>query len=102
MNHFIYAKLLTDTMFIRGILKTARLHSLAENATTYVYRFGFDGELGLFKRLMGISRPGVCHGDEMGYLFHFGFFNLSLDPDSPEIQVKKRMVALWTNFAKYG
>lgn len=97
----ISLQLLTDTMFIRGIVDGARLHSVG-NATTFLYRFGFDGTLGLYKRLMGISRPGVCHGDELGYLFHFGFFNLSLDPSSPEIQVKKRMVSMWTNFAKYG
>ena len=89
-------------MFVRGIVNGARFHSIGTNTTTYVYRFGFDGTLGLYKRLMGISRPGVCHGDEMGYLFHFGFFNLSLDPSSPEIQVKRRMVSMWTNFAKYG
>lgn len=95
--------LLTDTMFVRGIVDGARLHAAtAAKVSTYVYRFGFDGALGLYKRLMGISRAGVCHGDEMGYLFHFGFFNLSLDPHSPEILVKRRMVAMWTNFAKYG
>lgn len=89
-------------MFVHGIVTTARLHAAHTDSPTYVYRFGFDGALGLFKRLMGISKQGVCHGDEMGYLFHFGFFNLSLNSDSPEIQVKRRMVAMWTNFAKYG
>ncbi|XP_055676742.1 venom carboxylesterase-6 [Lutzomyia longipalpis] len=92
----------TDLMFVRGIVTSARLHGAARNATTYLYRFAFDGALGLYKRLLGISRPGVCHGDEIGYLFHFGFFNLSLDKAAPEIQVKKRMVSMWTNFAKYG
>lgn len=97
-------QLLTDTMFVHGIVDGARLHAATAppNVPTYVYRFGFDGALGLYKRLMGITRPGVCHGDEMGYLFHFGFFNLSLDQTSPEILVKRRMVAMWTNFAKYG
>lgn len=88
-------------MFVRGIVSTARLHSSTRNTTTYVYRFGFDGALGLYKRLLGISRPGVCHGDELGYLFHFGVFKLSLDPSSSEIQIKKKMVKMWTNFAKY-
>lgn len=92
-------------MFTRGVVETARLHGAGMSVTTpstFVYRFGFDGSLGLYKRLLGISRPGVCHGDELGYLFHFGFFNLTLDPSSPEIQVKRRMVAMWTNFAKFG
>ncbi|XP_016950191.1 juvenile hormone esterase isoform X1 [Drosophila biarmipes] len=94
--------LLTDLMFLQGIRKTARNHAKYGNAPVYMYRFSFDGALGLYKRMLGIPRPGVCHGDELGYLFKFGFFNLSLDPKSMEVQVKNRMVRMWTNFAKYG
>jgi len=89
-------------MFLQGIRKTARNHAKYGNAPVYMYRFSFDGSLGLYKRMLGIPRPGVCHGDELGYLFKFGFFNLSLDPKSMEVQVKNRMVRMWTNFAKYG
>ncbi|XP_032312060.1 juvenile hormone esterase isoform X1 [Drosophila ananassae] len=94
--------LLTDLMFLQGIRRTARNHAKYGNAPVYMYRFSFDGALGLYKRMLGIPRPGVCHGDELGYLFKFGFFNLSLDPKSMEVQVKNRMVRMWTNFAKYG
>ncbi|XP_039231071.1 juvenile hormone esterase isoform X1 [Drosophila yakuba] len=94
--------LLTDLMFLQGIRRTARNHAKYGNAPVYMYRFSFDGSLGLYKRMLGIPRPGVCHGDELGYLFKFGFFNLSLDPKSMEVQVKNRMVRMWTNFAKYG
>ncbi|XP_017968989.1 esterase B1 isoform X3 [Drosophila navojoa] len=94
--------LLTDLMFLQGIRRTARNHAKYGNAPVYMYRFSFDGALGLYKRMLGIPRPGVCHGDEMGYLFKFGFLNLSLDPKSMEVQVKNRMVRMWANFAKYG
>ncbi|XP_046806067.1 juvenile hormone esterase isoform X2 [Lucilia cuprina] len=94
--------LLTDLMFLQGIRRTARNHAKYGNAPVYMYRFSFDGALGLYKRMLGLQRPGVCHGDEMGYLFKFGFFNLSLDPKSMEVLVKNRMVRMWTNFAKYG
>nr|AID61338.1 esterase [Calliphora stygia] len=94
--------LLTDLMFLQGIRRTARHHAKYGNAPVYMYRFSFDGALGLYKRMLGLQRPGVCHGDEMGYLFKFGFFNLSLDPKSMEVLVKNRMVRMWTNFAKYG
>ncbi|XP_044251385.1 esterase B1 isoform X1 [Drosophila takahashii] len=94
--------LLTDLMFLQGIRRTARNHAKYGKAPVYMYRFSFDGALGLYKRMLGIPRPGVCHGDELGYLFKFGFFNLSLDPKSMEVQVKNRMVRMWTNFAKYG
>lgn len=89
-------------MFAHGIVETARLHSANGKSNVYLYRFEYDGALGLYKRLLGIARPGPCHGDELGYLFHFGLLNLSLNPQSPEILVKYRMVKMWTNFAKYG
>lgn len=89
-------------MFTHGIVETARSHAMNNRSNVYLYRFAFDGALGLYKRLLGIDRNGTCHGDELGYLFHFGLLNLSLNQKSPEIQVKYRMVKMWTNFAKYG
>uniref|UniRef100_A0A336MQG4 Carboxylic ester hydrolase n=3 Tax=Culicoides sonorensis TaxID=179676 RepID=A0A336MQG4_CULSO len=100
LEEMIY--LLTDTMFAHGIVETARQHAANGRSKVYLYRFEFDGALGLYKRLLGIARPGTCHGDELGYLFHFGLLNLSLNPHSIETQVKYRMVKMWTNFAKFG
>uniref|UniRef100_A0A1A9X418 Carboxylic ester hydrolase n=1 Tax=Glossina brevipalpis TaxID=37001 RepID=A0A1A9X418_9MUSC len=94
--------LLTDLMFLQGIRRSARYHARYGSSPVYMYRFAFDGALGLYKRMLGLQRPGVCHGDELGYLFKFGFFNLNLDPNSMEVVVKNRMVRMWTNFAKYG
>ncbi|XP_026760793.1 carboxylic ester hydrolase-like [Galleria mellonella] len=95
--------LFTDIMFLRPLLETIRLQAETNRTSpTYVYRFAFDGALGLFKRMMGITHPGACHGDEMGYLFYFSRLNYRLDEDSPELAVSKRMIQLWTNFAKTG
>ena len=51
---------------------------------------------------------GVCHSDEMIYLWYFPF----PDPDSEELKLyrfnadedamARRMVKVWTNFVKYG
>lgn len=90
-------------MFLRPLLETVRLQAATNRTSpTYVYRFAFDGALGLFKRMLGISHPGACHGDEMGYLFYFSRLNYRLDDDSPELAVSRRMVQMWTNFAKTG
>jgi len=94
--------LLTDIMFVRGIENTAKLHARFSGDTTYLYRFAYDGALGLYKRLLNVNRPGVCHGDELGYLFYFGIFNVNIDPQSSEANTKKRMAKMWTNFVKYG
>lgn len=95
--------LFTDVMFLRPVLETVR-GQIQSNRTsaTYLYRFAFDGALGLFKRMLGITHPGACHGDEMGYLFYFSRLNYRLDDDSPELAVSRRMIQMWTDFAKTG
>lgn len=94
--------LLTDEMFVRGITSAAKVHAKFATNSTFMYRFAYDGALGLYKRLLNVNRPGVCHGDELGYLFYFGIFNVNLDPSSSETNTKKRIVKMWTNFVKYG
>ncbi|KAI5643066.1 carboxylesterase family domain-containing protein [Phthorimaea operculella] len=95
--------LFTDVMFLRPLLETLRIQGQTNRTSpTYLYRFAFDGALGLFKRMLGINHPGACHGDEMGYLFYFSRLNYRLDDDSTELAVSKRMVQMWTNFAKTG
>ncbi|XP_072929862.1 carboxylic ester hydrolase [Epargyreus clarus] len=95
--------LFTDVMFLRPILDTLRLQANANRTSpTYLYRFAFDGALGLFKRMLGITHHGACHGDEMGYLFYFSRLNYRLDDESPELAVSKKMIQMWTNFAKTG
>ncbi|XP_068619235.1 carboxylic ester hydrolase [Battus philenor] len=95
--------LFTDVMFLRPVLETIRLQAATNRTSpTYLYRFAFDGALGLFKRMLGISHPGACHGDEMGYLFYFSRLNYRLDDESTELAVSRKMVQMWTNFAKTG
>ncbi|KAJ2953331.1 hypothetical protein O0L34_g919 [Tuta absoluta] len=95
--------LFTDVMFLRPLLETLRIQGKTNRTSpTYLYRFAFDGALGLFKRMLGINHPGACHGDEMGYLFYFSRLNYRLDDDSTELAVSKGMVRMWTNFAKTG
>jgi len=45
---------------------------------------------------------GVCHGDDIGYLFHNAIVDLDLDATSPEYKTRSRIVKMWTNFAKTG
>ncbi|XP_044265017.1 juvenile hormone esterase-like isoform X1 [Tribolium madens] len=48
------------------------------------------------------NRPtGVCHADDLGYLFP-SFLSPKLQPDSIEELSVRRFVKLWTNFAKTG
>ena len=46
---------------------------------------------------------GACHGDDIGYLFHSSLTpDMHLDPDDDSLKMLRRMVMMWTNFAKSG
>ncbi|XP_055527970.1 juvenile hormone esterase isoform X2 [Wyeomyia smithii] len=95
--------LMSDAMFLHGITDFARLHATSdERDSTWLYRFAYDGALGIYKRILGIDWPGACHGDELGYLFRFGVLNIRLDNTSTELQIMSKMTRMWTNFAKYS
>ncbi|PNF42132.1 Esterase FE4 [Cryptotermes secundus] len=98
-----YANLISESWFTYETYKSVKIMSALSTAPVYFYKFSFDGHLGLFKRLLGLQDfKGVCHADEIGYLFHIGMLDLDLDPSSPEFKTLTRMVKLWTNFAKTG
>ncbi|XP_053681974.1 juvenile hormone esterase [Sabethes cyaneus] len=95
--------LMSDAMFLHGIIDFARLHATGEGQnSTWLYRFAYDGALGIYKRILGIDWPGTCHGDELGYLFRFGVLNIRLDNSSTELQTMAKMTRMWTNFAKHS
>lgn len=60
-----------------------------------------ETELGFYKKLANTTKPGVCHADDVGYLF-----KISMSPQikegSLEDKSMRRVITLWTNFAKYS
>ncbi|KAG5864740.1 hypothetical protein JTB14_003391 [Gonioctena quinquepunctata] len=92
----------TDFHFATGIIGSAKNHSETSNQPVYLYRVSLESKLNLFKKLFKIEAlPGVCHGDDMGYLF-----TNTLVPDckigEAENIYLRRFLKLWTNFAKFG
>lgn len=45
---------------------------------------------------------GASHADDLGYLFKTFLTPDEMDPNSIEMKSVRRMVKLWTNFAKTG
>lgn len=98
-----YADLISEHWFSYKTYKSVKLMSTLSTAPVYAYKFSLDGKLGLYKRLSGLQDfEGVCHGDDIGYLFHNAIVDLDLDETSPEYKTRSRVVKLWTNFAKTG
>ncbi|KAJ9599104.1 hypothetical protein L9F63_010372, partial [Diploptera punctata] len=100
---FQYVDLSSDTWFVNGVYTAVKLHAAQSTAPVYCYMFSFDGQLGFLKRLVGAYRfPGVCHCDELGYLFFSPYLDIELESGCPEEKIRSQFVKMWTNFAKTG
>ncbi|XP_031345677.1 venom carboxylesterase-6-like isoform X2 [Photinus pyralis] len=96
--------LFTDGWFLHGADESIRQHIKHTNQPVFYYLFGHHG-VASFSQIFGdaTQRYGVCHADELQYLFPVGdslFPNQK--PDELDRRMTDLMTDLWTNFAKYG
>ncbi|XP_048520411.1 esterase B1-like [Dendroctonus ponderosae] len=91
----------TDNSFLRGIFSSVQHHLRTSNCPIYMYRLSLDSDLCFYKRMLGIELPGVCHADEIGYLFST-LLTSAPEAGSVEDVAQRRMCRLWANFAKYS
>ncbi|XP_030759751.1 esterase B1-like [Sitophilus oryzae] len=92
----------TDSCFLIGIIESLKMHLATAQHPIYLYRVSICTELNHLKRLMNkINDPGVCHADDLGYLFHTEI-TPDIQKNSLEERSMKSFVRLWTNFAKFG
>ncbi|KAG5891756.1 hypothetical protein JTB14_012490 [Gonioctena quinquepunctata] len=94
-------RLYTDNAFQYEVYKTAERLLESSAAPIYFYRFSLETELNFMKNLYGLAGTGVCHADDIAYLFK-SFFTPDIEPNNAEFIGILRMVKLFTNFAKYG
>ncbi|XP_030763101.1 pyrethroid hydrolase Ces2a-like [Sitophilus oryzae] len=85
------SKFLSVDQFGRPIRKTVELMSKYTNV--YYYKFSYEGKLGNPNR----TSPGVGHAEDVNYLFYLG--NITVSPE--DALTRKKLVTLWTNFAKF-
>uniref|UniRef100_A0A1B0GND0 Carboxylic ester hydrolase n=1 Tax=Phlebotomus papatasi TaxID=29031 RepID=A0A1B0GND0_PHLPP len=104
-NFRSYVDLFSDKDFWHGIMRFVR--SRCENTfkvPTFLYRFNYNlPDLAFVKTLIcpeGV--PGVCHGDDLGYLFKTALTDQTVAKDSPEYRAIQLVVSIWTTFATTG
>ncbi|XP_073820351.1 esterase B1-like [Musca autumnalis] len=96
-----FLHLMTERTFWHGIHRAIKARTAYAGETpTYYYRFDFDSKFfNHFRNLKcGRSVKGVCHADEISYLF----YNINaekLSPTTREYKCIQRMVGMWYNFA---
>ncbi|XP_058121660.1 carboxylic ester hydrolase-like [Anopheles ziemanni] len=96
--------LLSDNEYLMATVTAAELMSRYQpQVPHYCYYFSFDGRYGNTKQLLNMSHlPGVCHGDDVFYMFHSALNCGALPEDADENRVRQWIVKLWTNFARHG
>ncbi|KAJ8674897.1 hypothetical protein QAD02_010683 [Eretmocerus hayati] len=94
-------QVLSDLLFELGIDSQQKLLSAHNGGhPVYYYLYSFDPENSTHKA-DGRKLEGAAHGDELPSLFYRPFLNLPLN--NPKMNLaRRRMVRLWTNFAKFG
>lgn len=65
------------------------------------YARHYDFPLTQNPELSHLVNSAVCHGDELFYLFNLQFTSRKPD-DNRDVMTQKRLLSLWTDFAKHG
>lgn len=92
-------KMFTDSMIHYDNFKM--IDYLRSNGVEpYFYMLTYQGNYSLTD-FFGVEPLGVCHGDELFYLWH-NLLNTFTVSSQQDIAVKKVMVDAWTNFASSG
>ena len=96
--------MLTDATFLYGTRKTIDYMS-SHGVKIFEYIVTYEGEYS-FTQAAGIeSVLGVCHGDEMIYMWEIGNYTTgwNVGPlNEQDKAVRDMMVSTWTNFATLG
>ena len=88
---------MTDATFLYGIHKTTN-YLLKHNVKVYQAIFTYRGEHS-YSQSFGLGKYGVCHSDDLLYLWLWGDFPLIMADDK---RVRNVVTDAWVNFAKYG
>ena len=96
---------MTDASVFYGTYKTIK-YLVNHGVTTYQYFFNYRGQFS-FTNLYVNGSIGVCHGDDLIYLwdpvFQHGIAPPTFGPlFNEDALLRNTMTKVWTNFAKYG
>ncbi|KYN36171.1 Carboxylesterase 3 [Trachymyrmex septentrionalis] len=102
-----YAYFLGDEFLTRDTMNVCELQkSSGSYKSTYLYHFDYESESSLPKKLQHIKLPGVCHGEELFFLFcpqNKIAAKLNLPKSgSKDHKIINYLTQMWTDFAKTG
>nr|UUB32780.1 carboxylesterase COED1 [Dendroctonus rhizophagus] len=98
-------ELYADASIGFGVNRAVKLISEKNNASTYYYKFSYQGRYSHFYTPdSNNTKPyGVVHHDDLIYLFYISKLFPQFKENSPkEVEMVNKLTILYANFAKYG
>lgn len=96
------SELFSDFAFMRGIMESVKLFAKC-SSPAYFYRFSYSGSVNLLRLISDLKYTGSAHTDELGYMFNVELKDINKLPLTYlDELITKRLLHLWTNFAKFG
>ncbi|KAH1016210.1 hypothetical protein HUJ04_007473, partial [Dendroctonus ponderosae] len=98
-------ELYADASIGFGVNRAVKLISEKNNASTYYYKFSYQGRYSHFYTPdSNNTKPyGVVHHDDLIYLFYISKLFPPFKENSPkEVEMVNKLTILYANFAKYG
>ncbi|PSN33169.1 Venom carboxylesterase-6 [Blattella germanica] len=93
----------SDRSFVHSFHKSALMHQRAGHDSLFLYHFSYRGQYSYSMVLANSTKDfGVSHCDDLIYLFSTPLLFPPWPADSPDVNISKTLIELWTNFAKYG
>lgn len=103
INQKFLLQFLNDHWVLNGIHRSVLARLNYAKANTYIARFNIVSKLNHHKKIYGGDNlEGASHGDELSYIFCDEFDPIPVSKNSEEWTHIKRMVPLFTGFAKNG
>lgn len=94
----------SDSFFNVGFDEFLEMRLTQESASTYVYIYDHKAEGSLTEAVGGGQKYfGVCHADELQFLFPMGsaLYPTTI-PSERDLLMREALIEMWTNFATYG
>ncbi|XP_063531901.1 esterase FE4-like [Cydia strobilella] len=100
-DYKVIVTMLSDLYVVYNTHRFTYLYS-KHNSPIYMYRFSFDTDLNVFKKLDsgGLNLQGACHGDDLFYMFSNNSTKDAYESQENLKNYVSKMTKLWTDFAK--
>uniref|UniRef100_A0AAR5PHW1 Carboxylesterase type B domain-containing protein n=1 Tax=Dendroctonus ponderosae TaxID=77166 RepID=A0AAR5PHW1_DENPD len=98
-------EVLSDVLFIEGVLESARLHLRKTKHPVHLYVFSYNSSSNRkFLKAMGLDDTiqGNPHGSECSFLFSKRLLGIDLELTDDDFKAVRETVKIWANFARTG